>query len=379
MSATTASLSLHNQELLRPVMPELDSIRGMAILMVVLYHGLYVGLDLSRLGPVARVILGGFWLGRLGVSLFFVLSGFLITGLLIDSRAREKYYLGFYVRRALRILPAYFATILILVATAYAPWQFIALSLCYLSNLTPLFGVPIAYHVLWSLAVEEHFYLFWPLVVRKLSERALAFFCAAVVLLSPISRAISFHFSAHDGRRFVFNEYTWNSIDGLACGALLALWLRACRPERKAVSKAAFLLLVGSVALESVGLRWGIYTRQSLIGSSLQVVPWHGVFVSLLCSFLLLGTSQWRWIAQWRGLRFFGDISYGLYLLHPLAFKLIDYFWNRSILSYVGTKYIPALLVRFSLASSLAIGVAWISRKTLESYFLSMKNKLAPP
>src|ERR1700674_3297809 len=113
------------EPLLRPVMPELDSIRGIAILAVLLYHGFYWHTDLTAFPHFERLIITFFWTGRLGVNLFFVLSGFLITGLLLDARNRDDYYRRFYVRRALRILPAYLAIIVILAATHYATSTFI--------------------------------------------------------------------------------------------------------------------------------------------------------------------------------------------------------------------------------------------------------------
>src|SRR5437667_8960173 len=181
------------EPLLRPAMPELDSIRGIAILGVLFYHGLFWGIDLAPFSKAARLVLTGMWVGRLGVDLFFVLSGFLITGLLLDSKERPDYYSRFYKRRALRILPAYLLTIVVLVLVSHSPWKFIVLSLLYLSNLTPLFGVAMAYPVLWSLAVEEHFYFVWPAVVRLLKVKDLAVCCLLIAVLSPVSRAFPFY------------------------------------------------------------------------------------------------------------------------------------------------------------------------------------------
>src|SRR5437879_13788258 len=102
------------ERILRARMPELDAVRGIAILMVMVYHGLYWQVDLTAFPRWGRLLMTCAWSGRLGVDLFFVLSGFLITGLLLDSRSRTDYYSRFYVRRALRILPAYFAMLLVL-------------------------------------------------------------------------------------------------------------------------------------------------------------------------------------------------------------------------------------------------------------------------
>src|SRR6267378_4481915 len=93
--------------LVRARMPELDSVRGVAVLMVMFYHAFYWGMNLSLFPSIEGRLLQLAWVGRLGVNLFFVLSGFLITGLLLNARSRPDYYRKFYIRRALRILPAY--------------------------------------------------------------------------------------------------------------------------------------------------------------------------------------------------------------------------------------------------------------------------------
>src|ERR1700722_19067474 len=103
--------------ILRPKMPELDTIRGIAILGVFLYHSLYAQPNLARWAQPIRLFLTATWPGRFGVNLFFVLSGFLITGILVDSQPRQGYYTRFYKRRALRILPAYLALVVVLALT----------------------------------------------------------------------------------------------------------------------------------------------------------------------------------------------------------------------------------------------------------------------
>ena len=119
------------EPILRPVMPELDSIRGIAIISVVLYHEFYsvgMGTTLSRWQHLAVLATGP---GRMGVNLFFVLSGFLITGILLKSRDQHDYYKRFYARRALRIFPIYFLLLIVLTALGY-PRSFLLLSLLYL-------------------------------------------------------------------------------------------------------------------------------------------------------------------------------------------------------------------------------------------------------
>jgi peptidoglycan/LPS O-acetylase OafA/YrhL len=363
--------------LIRPVMPELDSIRGIAILAVLFYHGFFWTVDVTRFSRLVRLILTGMWMGRLGVNLFFVLSGFLITGLLIDSRRRKDYYSRFYKRRALRILPAYLLTILVLVVVKHVPWNFIGLSLIYLSNLTPLFGIAIAYPILWSLAVEEHFYLLWPAIVRDLSVRGLIYCCIAIILLSPLSRLATFYWGGHSQiASFVGNDYTWNSADGLACGALLSVWLRAFQPSRLQVRRLAQVLVCAAFSLYLAGWPWGIWTRQRPLGAAMQVVPWHLFFVAMLSAFLLLGTSRWKSIPRSKTLGFFGEISYGLYLYHLLLFEAFDWAVSRSYLPLPKTGAVGMLVIRFLVAASCGIALAYVSRKQFENRFLRLKTSI---
>lgn len=364
--------------LLRPVMPELDVVRGIAVLGVLFYHGLYWGLDLSHFTKFEQTLLMGMWLGRLGVNLFFVLSGFLITGLLIDARNRPNYYSRFYVRRALRILPAYCLTILILLATRTAPLDFIVLSILYLSNLTPLFGVAIAYPVLWSLAVEEHFYFLWPVVVRQWTNQAVLRLIGLIIVFSPVSRLVSFYLtSSHGFVSFVCNEYTWNSLDGLACGAGLAIYLRDFKPSR-AVFKKMLLVLSGvAILIWGIGIPLGIVTRQKPVGAALQVTPWNFLFVAFIGMSLVVGSGKYRRFVQLKPLRLLGEVSYGLYLYHLLIFELFDHIVRQSGIS-VGNSPFVMLVGRFSIVFALALTISVISRRMLEDRFLKLKTKLAP-
>ena len=141
-------------------MPELDTIRGIAVLGVLFLHGFswqYAGL---HFGTLARMVLAATQPGWLGVNLFFVLSGFLITGILLDSKQAPHFYRTFYTRRALRILPAYYALLILLLLLHSSSAGFVGLSFVYLANVTDLFGIACGYGPLWSLAVEEHYYLF---------------------------------------------------------------------------------------------------------------------------------------------------------------------------------------------------------------------------
>ena len=360
--------------LIRGHMPELDSVRGVAVLMVIFYHAFYWGMDLTRFPAVERHLLQVAWIGKLGVNLFFVLSGFLITGLLLNARSQPDYYRKFYIRRALRILPAYSATVLVLVATGVS-LKFIGLSVLYLSNLTPLFGVAIAYPVLWSLAVEEHFYFLWPMVVRNLSNRAVLAASAGMILASPLLRWITYQIesSRHGWVSFGIFDYTWNSLDGLACGAFLAVWLREFAPDRKQFGrKLAGLLAVGMVLLP-----FGILSRHTAEGAAMQVVPWHFLFVVVIGAAILAG-SRWGAAARSRLLEFFGEISYGLYLYHLLVFRGFEWLLDKRIIRRAQIDPLLGLSIRLLVCGGIAVGIAYLSRRYFEEPFLKLKSRLAP-
>ncbi len=139
--------------IVRPKMPELDTTRGIAILSVLFYHGFFWSNGVTGLQGAARFFVQLTRFGWLGVNLFFVLSGFLITGILIESKQRTDYYKRFYIRRALRILPAFYAVLLVLTLMPSQNGRYLFLSFFYLSNLATLFAIPMTYTMLWSLAV----------------------------------------------------------------------------------------------------------------------------------------------------------------------------------------------------------------------------------
>lgn len=363
-------------------MPELDSLRGLAVLMVVFYHGFYWRNSLDGLGPAARLFVLTAWMGRLGVNLFFVLSGFLITGILLQSADRPDYYRRFYGRRALRILPAYYALLLIIVFVYRHSLAFVGLSAIYLANMAPLLGIAMSYPVLWSLAVEEHFYLVWPSIVRRLTARRLFLCCIAIIVSTPLLRWISFSIAAHQGYvSFTLNNYTWNSADGLALGALLVIGLRQFHWGRSTLLSFSIVAMLASVAIWFAGIPFGILSRQgTAFGAALQVTPWNLGFAGLLGASLLLGTGSLRTVVLWSSLRFLGRISYGLYLVHLFVFDSYDAAARKFFphLESLAGKF-PSLCIRFACVCSVAIVVAYLSRVFFEEPFLRLKDRLDSP
>jgi peptidoglycan/LPS O-acetylase OafA/YrhL len=373
------------ENLIRPVMPELDSLRGVAILLVVFFHGFdSPAIVWSQLSLPARLFFTACLGGWTGVYLFFVLSGFLITGILLDSKPKPQYYRRFYIRRALRILPAFYLLLLLLIvlprigwlAHRNVGWPFVALSFLYLANMTTLFAVPGQYAALWSLAVEEHFYLVWPAVVRRLSRRAIAWCAFGIFLLSPVIRAGAYWLHWNPGA-----GYTWLAADGLAIGALLGTLSRGWLAERIPMRKFSILCTSTAVAVFVAGTPFGIWRGVTFTGAVFRLSAVNLFCAGILGFTLLVGTSRFKWMVQWRWLRWFGEISYGLYLFHMLAFDFADHWIIRFSPAYypqVLTSIGP-MFMRFLVSMGIAVGAAFLSRKYFEERFLKLKERWTAP
>ncbi len=352
----------------------------MAILLVLFFHGFGFQFGAARLPRLAHLFVVATMPGWIGVNLFFVLSGFLITGILLDSKHQPNYYRRFYTRRALRILPAYYALLLILFVSPLTgwfehrqiSWQFVALSFVYLSNVTAFFGVPLQYGALWSLAVEEHFYLLWPTVVRSLSRRAICYFAIAIIVICPMLRAIAFKLGFQYGA-----GYTWLVADGLAAGSLLGLLSRSWLADRRRMKRVSIACMAGGAALIAAGVPFGILLGRTFLGGVFRLTVLNVFFTGALGATLVLGTGSLRWIVLRPTLQFFGKISYGLYLIHMLAFDFADHliaqYFPDPVAAVRGSFGLMCL--RFGIAAAIAVVVAALSRKYFEEQFLRLKER----
>lgn len=363
---------MDSTEIIRPKMPELDSLRGVAILLVVFYHGFFWSNGLTGLSGIAKLFVNLTRIGWLGVNLFFVLSGFLITGILADSKTKKHYYRRFYVRRALRILPAFYALLLVLCFIPSQNKTYLILSFFYLSNLASPLGIPMTYTMLWSLAVEEHFYFVWPASVRLLSGRALMIYAMTIVCAEPFLRAWYFFRHWPEGSGYL----TWLVADGLAMGSILAMAVRLPQFTRKRLALIVVTVIGAAASMVLFGARYGILTQLRLLGASLLLTVAHLFFLGALGLTLLLGTSGWKQLVNVPILKFFGEISYGLYLIHWLFFvgydAIVNKYWPSA---HLAGGSIEHLLLRFICAAGLASISAFLSRRYFEEPFLRLKNR----
>jgi peptidoglycan/LPS O-acetylase OafA/YrhL len=286
--------------------PELQGLRGIAVLAVVIYH--------------CHPRLEGTWLyypslwGWAGVNLFFVLSGFLITSILLEARNKEKYFRNFYGRRALRIWPVY--VFVLVVVYLNAPW-FIGPSvldairtapwLAYIFFVQNLFHIalPPAIGPTWSLAIEEQYYFLWAPLVRFLRRPwMLSLILLAALIASPLLRM--HHWS------WFTPTHTLIHLDGIAWGSLLAIGLHTLPLSRRAwlrMGLAAMPLGIGAAATIAAGTPF--------LDSALAIA-FAGVVLSAIAS---TGARNPLNIVLSRGpLAFYGRISYGLYMTHIMVF-----------------------------------------------------------
>jgi peptidoglycan/LPS O-acetylase OafA/YrhL len=363
--------------------PALDGIRGVAIIWVVLYNT--TDLLPSQLHGPWHALAFLVHPGWIGVQLFFALSGFLITGGLLETQNATNYFRAFYARRALRILPLYYTVLILLLIVAPAlhldPTQLHAdlrqqLSL-WLFAVNWTHGEPYGFGHFWSLAVEEQFYLFWPLIVHRLSARRLVEVCASIAVIALLMRGIMIGSGASS--QTVYTATT-SRLDALALGGAGACLLRIPAAKAWLVSR------LGAVSFSALGLF--VIGFPITHGYNPDTIPCQILGFSLLalCCAALVTTAaaggeqasstRLARALSWPALRYWGKYSYAIYIFHQLIHKLWGEPWMVSRFS----GHPPAYAVY---AYSLMIGLvsfcaAFLSYHGLEKRFLALKS-LFPP
>ncbi len=328
--------------------------------------------------------------GGAGVSLFFVLSGFLITGILLDTRGSPNAWRNFLARRALRIFPLYYAVLAIyfvgLPLLGHVPpeeraqgWYW-----AYLSNFH------IATHgwsagklgATWSLAVEEQFYFVWPLAVFALSRRALGWLCTALIVLSALLRG----WLALRHAPEVSGLATPYELDGLAWGAWIAIFVRADRP-RLSMAWAAALVASGALGICAVtgrdDLRQLLVIREgdALARASLQTLWTLSCVGVVIAGVVAVTGDRVHWALTFAPLRTLGKYSYGLYLLHvPIGVFLRDHrLVDMTLLPTLRRSHVPAVLLLTLAGCGVTFMAAWVSWYGMEKRLLALKSHFETP
>ncbi len=335
--------------------PELQGLRGLAVLAVVIYHS-HPRLEGT---PLYRASLWG-WTG---VNLFFVLSGFLITSILLESRHQKHYFRNFYGRRALRIWPVYLLVLAICYlnaewfvglpvgrAIATAPWW---AYLLFVQNLFHL-ALPPAISPTWSLAIEEQYYFLWAPVVRFFNRTwmLVATLCIALIA-SPL-----FRMSHHP---WITSTHTLTHLDGIAMGSLIGIGLHALQLPRRVW-----------IGLGIAGVFCGFTAAFTFAGGTafLDTALTAGFGGAVLVAIASTGSKTALHALLRRGpLPFYGRISYGMYMTHIMVFIYFGWF-DRRMDAYGIPGNLAVVAFRL-IAATAAATVLWYA---FESRILRLKR-----
>ncbi|MBR0846712.1 acyltransferase [Bradyrhizobium diazoefficiens] len=345
--------------------PEIDGLRALAILLVVAWH--YVGAS-SEIGS-ASLLYKWTIFGRSGVDLFFVLSGFLITSILLRNRSAPNYFATFYARRAFRILPIYYLMVLICtcaVLVRFAPG---------------LFGgdVPLWTYVLgiqniwmtahgsygsvwlagtWSLAIEEQFYLLFPAIVFLTSLRQLRVLLIAIVAICPLLRIFAWWYGVPLAS-YGYYVLTPFRADNLAIGALIALH------EYRGVDDPTIDRIVSRVMV-ATAILFPVYAAILSPNTDMHMALWGHTYLGAFYGALLYTVLRRRGTPSFAVLRsraamFFARISYALYLVHVCVSLLIAIALkaSRDVSTWQG-------LAVAICAFALSVAICWLSARFFE-------------
>lgn len=341
--------------------PELQGLRGLAVLAVVIYH--------CHARLVGTWIYGPVLWGWIGVNLFFTLSGFLITSILIEARDKPNFFRNFYARRALRIWPVYFLLLIVCYAVPdwflgdtwahQAQWKTILAYIFFVQNLRHV-PLPGTLGPTWSLAIEEQYYFVWAPIVRFARGRFRWVLPTAAILMlatSPVFRLSHIHWMNDP-------PHTLIHLDGIAMGSLLAMAIYGIRLARRTwvwIGLAA--ALVGFI---SVGT---IFAGTAFLDTGLAI-GFAGVVLTAVAG--TGAANPVAWLLRRGPLPFYGKISYGLYMTHILVFVYFGNFDARLDDKYhigvTGNLLIVGLRL---LASTVVATVLWYG---FESQILKLKR-----
>jgi peptidoglycan/LPS O-acetylase OafA/YrhL len=364
---------------------ELDALRAIGIGLVLIDH-------LWPRSLSSLILKVGTLGGLIAMDSFFVLSGFLIAGILLDTRFRPDYFRNYYLRRSLRIFPLYYLLLLALFVMAHVSqgaggteytqmihqWGSPAWFAFYLANFrmayTGQFPPVAAYGPLWSLQIEEQFYLLLPLLIRFTRPERLSRWLWLMVFLSPVFRLLFFLWNP---KNYLFQVALLPCrMDGLALGALIALRFRSgpWKLSKTAVASLAAGLLFVTVA----GMIW---TWPVKAIADADANPFLQLASTSLSSFgcaclvlwlILSRGSRYTRVLRIAPLLYIGKISYGLYLLHQLSPR------GLRLMGRLGLHLNPNGLPRFAVLLGMSLAMASVSWYVLERPLLSLKDRLAP-
>jgi peptidoglycan/LPS O-acetylase OafA/YrhL len=365
-------------------LPALDGVRGLAILAVLLFHFLT---PVNPKGPMDATMAWLFSYGALGVDLFFLLSGFLITGILYDSLADPAYFRNFYMRRVLRIFPLYYGVLVIVFLVVPAIPALRGSEIAGLRSHQAwawLYGVNIYLAIhngwvlsyiehFWSLAIEEQFYLVWPLVVWLLGGKRRLFLgvSLAVAIASFGGRIIA---SLYGASEVVTTVLTPFELDCLAIGGFFAVYMR--QPDGAAAARR----MIFPLTLAGLGLlllQFGVrhFSEYGYAVQSLRRGGFHLLLAALLLEALCAPSSSvWSRFLRSGPMVTLGKYSYGLYVYHHFfSYYFSEHRTELALASVIGSST-AALAIQAVGGMAASMAIAWLSYEYFEKFFLRLKR-----
>jgi len=368
--------------------PELDGARGLAILLVMVLHFTMEGGIQETNVEIDCLFMRAAQFGWIGVDLFFVLSGFLITGILLDAKGSKGYFRNFYIRRALRIFPLYYGFLAFwffglprlytwpadIVYPVRQLWSWI-----YLTNISQairhtLAAAPPYTGHFWSLAVEEQFYAVWPIIVFMFSRRTLLRLCGMCLVCAPIVRFWLWTI----GDPIAAYVLAPARMDALAMGAALALvWrgpdgLSRVRVWAWPTAGTACALFVCMANLHTSGRFDGV--PLATLGYSCLAV----LFAALLTLSLQSRSQLLTALFGRPEMRFMGKYSYALYVFHlPIGYFVANTLFRVGQIPRIMGSQLPGQTLFFAASGVLSIAAALSSWHLYEKHFLALKERFA--
>lgn len=368
--------------------PALDGVRGLAILAVMAFHFTLRMPDVTSGDRLVHRVLGAGWAG---VDLFFVLSGLLITTLLLDAKGAPRYYRTFYGRRAVRIFPLYYgflaAYFLVVVrhgttGNDHYLWHEQGWWWSYLDNWWLAFvrrTEPPNYFwtgPFWSLAVEEQFYLVWPTLVLLLTRRRLAIVCGLIIVGAPLFRL---WLRAHHAALIAPYALTPARLDALAVGALLAIVVSdrrlAALGARIATGLGVMAAAITALVFHAHGGLWTYGGWEEGPGYTILAIGWGGLVAAGATA--ARGTIPARALgARW--LRALGKYSYAMYVFHVPIWAHVQplVFPGNRVPAVFGSHILPSLALGV-LCGLLTFAAAFASWHLFEKRVLALKRYFA--
>ncbi len=384
-------------------LPVLDGLRGIAILLVMIKHtwltasSYYLPENLSTFDQGMMVLLSYGWAG---VDLFFVLSGFLITRILLQTRRQPKYFSTFYYRRLVRIFPLYYVLLIIqfyllpALATKFPKLpggEPTSLNeqlhyFGYLANFYQVFHPEERFRFLlsptWSLSVEEQFYLIWPFLVFLWNSRTLIICCLSFIVLCPWIRWVLIEMNKDSW--MIYSLTPWRC-DGLAMGALVAFWEIAKEEGglTKPIRRRHILYWVGIVMCISAILGMIIYkgsSRDVDFTNATMHSALSGLFTCLLLLLLDSPSERYLRVFEWSPFRLLGKYSYSIYLFHLPIFTVLALGIKKLVLPKIvdflpfpGIAFLLCVIV-FLIGWGVMMLWGYLSWHLFEKHFLSLKK-----